>query len=170
MYSPRARALLRSGRYNNIPRPIMARQRDRHHARPRGHHTRGTRGPNPPAQSPQGRPPAGGQTPGPRPGPNHLRAGGLPPGLAMLCLAQWIQRCRPSTGTVPWIWFIPTAHTHIEAGPDTRKDPPPRPQHSLSSRYHAIHTILRRVGLSRKLAYPLPTTDQEVHQVRMLVC
>ena len=44
-------------------------------------------------------------------------------GLAMLCLAQWIQRRWPSTGTVPWIWAIPTANTQIEAGPDTRKSP-----------------------------------------------
>ena len=43
----------------------------------------------------------------------------------MLTLTQWIQRRWPSTGTVPWIWAIPTAHTQIEAGPDTRKDPPP---------------------------------------------
>ena len=28
----------------------------------------------------------------------------------------------------------------------------------------------RRVGLSPELAYPLPTTDQEMHQIRMLVC
>ena len=34
MYSPRARALLRSGRYIYVPRPAMARQRDRHHAFP----------------------------------------------------------------------------------------------------------------------------------------
>ena len=47
-------------------------------------------------------------------------------GLAMLCLAQWIQRRWPSTGTVPWIWAIPTAHTQVEAGPETRKDPPPQ--------------------------------------------
>ena len=47
-------------------------------------------------------------------------------GLAMLCLAQWIRRCWPSTGTVPWIWTIPSAHTQIEAGPDMRKDPPPQ--------------------------------------------
>ena len=79
MYSPRARALLRSARHSNIPWPTMARQRDRHHARPRGRPTRGSRGPHHPAQSPQGRPPAGGQSPGPRPGPNHLGAGGLPP-------------------------------------------------------------------------------------------
>ena len=59
-------------------------------------------------------------------------------GLAMLCLAQWIQRRWPSTGTVPWTWAIPTAHTQIEASPDTRKDPPPRPQHSLTCGYHAI--------------------------------
>ena len=79
-YSPRARALLQSGRYSNVPWPTMARQRDRHHARPGGHPIRGSRGPHHPAQSPQGHPPAGGQTPGPRPGPNHVRAGGLPPG------------------------------------------------------------------------------------------
>ena len=39
--------------------------------------------------------------------------------LAMLCLAQWVQYRWPSTGTEPWIWAIPTAHTQIEAGPDT---------------------------------------------------
>ena len=91
-------------------------------------------------------------------------------GLAMLCLTKWIQRRWPSTGTVPWIWAIPTANTHIEAGADTRQDPPPRPQHSLTYRYHAIHRILSRVGLSPELVYHLPTTDQEVHQIRMLVC
>ena len=42
-------------------------------------------------------------------------------GLAMLCLAKQIQRRWPSTGTVPWIWAIATAHTQIEPGPDTRK-------------------------------------------------
>ena len=47
-------------------------------------------------------------------------------GLAMLCLTQWIQRRWPSTGTLPWIWAIPTAHTQIEAGPDTRQKPPPQ--------------------------------------------
>ena len=52
-------------------------------------------------------------------------------GLAMLCLAQWIQRRWPSTGTVSWIWAITTAHTQIEADPDTRKEPPP--DHSTTS-------------------------------------
>ena len=80
MYSPRARALLRGSRYSYVPRPAMARQRDRHHARPRGRPTRGSRGPHQPGQGPEGRPPAGGQTPSPRPGPNHLRESGLPPG------------------------------------------------------------------------------------------
>ena len=42
--------------------------------------------------------------------------------------------------------------------------------HKVSTRYHAIHRVLSRVGLSPKLAYPLPTTDQEVHQIRKLVC
>ena len=46
-------------------------------------------------------------------------------GLAMLCLTHRIQRRWPPTGTVPWIWAIPTAHTQIKAGPDTRPNPPP---------------------------------------------
>ena len=45
MYSPRARALLCSGRYSYVPQPAVARQRDRHHARPRHRPTRGSRGP-----------------------------------------------------------------------------------------------------------------------------
>ena len=88
----------------------------------------------------------------------------------MLCLTQWIQRRWPSTETVPWIWAIPTAHTQIQAGPDTRQNPPRRPQHSLTCGYHAIHRVLSRVSLSPELAYPLPTTDQEVHQIRKLIC
>ena len=80
MYSPRARALLHSGRHSNISRPKMAHQRDRHHGRPRGRPGGGSRGPHHPAQSPQGRPAARRQSPGPRPSPNHLGAGELPPG------------------------------------------------------------------------------------------
>ena len=91
-------------------------------------------------------------------------------GLAMLRLTHWIQRRWPPTGTVPWIRAIPTAHTQIEAGPDTRPNPPPpRSQQNLTCGYHAIHRVLSRLGLSPKLAYPLPTTDQEVHQIRKLV-
>ena len=167
MYSPRARALLRSGRYSYGPRPTVARQRDRHHARP---------GAAPPGA-------VGDPTTTHRVLRGVLQLGDKPParalaqitsakagyhlGLAMLCLTQWIQRRWPSGGTVPWIWAIPTAHTQIEAGPDTRKDPPPpRPQHSLTCWYHAIHRVLSRVGLSPELAYPLPTTYQEGHQIR----
>ena len=91
-------------------------------------------------------------------------------GLATLCLTHWIQRRWPPTGTVPWVWAIPIAHTQVEAGPDTRPNPPPRPQQSLTCGYHAIHRVLNRAGLSPKLAYPLPTTDEEVHQIRKLVC
>ena len=47
-------------------------------------------------------------------------------GLAMLCQTHWIQRRWPPTGTLPWIWAIPTAHTQIGAGPDTRPNPPPK--------------------------------------------
>ena len=53
------------------------------------------------------------------------RRAGYRLGLAMLCLAQWIKRRWPSTGTVPCTWALPTAHTPTEASPDTRKDPPP---------------------------------------------
>ena len=56
-------------------------QRDRHHVRPRDRPTRDSRGPHHPAQGPQGRPPARGQALSPHPGPNHLREGGLPPGI-----------------------------------------------------------------------------------------
>ena len=92
-------------------------------------------------------------------------------GLAMLCLTQRIKRHWPSTGTVPWFWAIPTTHTQVEAGPDTRADPPPpRPQHPLTCGYHAIHRVLRRMDLSPTLQYPLSTTDQEVHQIRALIC
>ena len=79
VHSPRARALLRSGRHSNVTRPSMGHQGDGHHARPRGRPTRGNRGPHHPAKGPQGRPPAGGPIPGPRPGPNHLEADRLPP-------------------------------------------------------------------------------------------
>ena len=51
---------------------------------------------------------------------------GYHPGLAMLCLSQWIKRRWPSTGAEPWIWAIPTTQTQVEAGPDTRKDLPPQ--------------------------------------------
>ena len=88
----------------------------------------------------------------------------------MLCLPHWIQRRWPPTGTLPCIWAIPTAHTKIEAGPDTRPNPPPRLQQPLTCGYHAINRVLSRVGLSPELAYPLPTTDQEVDKIRKLVC
>ena len=49
-------------------------------------------------------------------------------GLAMVCLSQSIRRRWPTTGAMLWIWAIPTAHTQMEAGPDTRKDPGVGPQ------------------------------------------
>ena len=118
MYSPRARALLRDSRYGYVPRPAMARQRDRHHACPRDPTTphRVLRGVLQPGDKPPARALA------------QISSGkaGYHLGLAMLCLTHWIQRRRPPTGTVPWIWAIPTAHTQIEAGPDTRPNPPPQ--------------------------------------------
>ena len=77
-------------------------------------------------------------------------------GLVMLCLTHWIQRRWPPTGTVPWVWAIPTAHTQVEASPDTQPNPPPRPQQSRTCGYHAIHRVLSRAGPSPKLAYPFP--------------
>ena len=116
----------------------------------------------------QGRPSAGGQAPSPRPGPNHLRASGLQPGTCHALPGPMNPVPLAIHGS--WIGAIPTAHTQIKAGPDTRKDPPARPQLSLTCEYHAIHRVLSRVGLSPELAYPLSTTDQEVHQIRKLVC
>ena len=170
MYSPRTRALLRSGRYSNIPCPTMARQRDQHHARPRGCPTRGSRGLHHPAQSPQGRPPAGRQTPGLRPRQNHLRAGGLPPGTSHALPDQMDQ----APLAIHRDRALDLGHPHRphtnRGRPRHAEGPPPRPQHSLTCGYHAIHRILRRVGLSPELAYPLPTTDQEVHLIRTLSC
>ena len=101
----------------------MARQRDRHHARPRGSPPGAVGDPITPHRvlrgvlQPVDRPPARALA--------QITSGraGYHLGLAMLCLAEWIQHCWPSTGTVPWIWAIATAHTQIEAGQDTRKDP-----------------------------------------------
>ena len=33
---------------------------------------------------------------------------------------------RAPGGTVPWVWAIPTAHTQVKAGPETRPNPPPQ--------------------------------------------
>ena len=55
-------------------------------------------------------------------------------GLAMLCLTHWIQRRWPPTGTVPWIWAIPTAHTQIKCARTRGQTPPPdRSSPSLAS-------------------------------------
>ena len=73
------------------------------------------------------------------------RKAGYHLGLAMLCLTPWIRRRPPPTGTVPWIWAIPTANTHKSRQAQTRgQTPPPRLQHSLTCRYHAIHRVLMR--------------------------
>ena len=169
VYSPRTQALLRSVR-RGIPRPTMGPEGDPHHACPRDRAPRGNRRTNRPTQGPQGRPPTGQPSCGPRPGPNHLKLGRLPPGLVMGCLSKCINRRWPSTAAAPWIWVIPTAHTQVEAGPDRRKDPPPRPQQPLTCGYHAIHRVLRRMSLSPPLKYPCPSSDQEVHNMRTHIC
>ena len=81
-------------------------------------------------------------------------------GVAMLCVSQSIKHRFPSTADVPWIWAIPTANTQVKEGPDTQKDHPARPQHCLTCGYHAVHRVLRRMGLSPPLQYPLPTTKR----------
>ena len=126
MYSPRARALLRGSRYSYVPLPAVARQRDRHHARPRGRPTTGSRDPTNPHRVLRGI-----IQPGEKPPARALAQitsgkAGYHLGLAMLCLTHWSQRRWPPTGTVPWIRAIPTARTEIEAGPDTRLNPPPQ--------------------------------------------
>ena len=86
-------------------------------------------------------------------------------GLALLCLAQWIERRWPSTGTVSWI--LGHHHRpHTNRGrPRHPEGAPPRPQHYLTCGYHAIPRVVCRVALSPELAYPLPTTDQGVHHI-----
>ena len=91
-------------------------------------------------------------------------------GLAMPCLTQWIKRRWPSTGTMPCIWAITTPHTQVKAGPDAGADPPPGPKQPLTCGYLAVCRVLRRMDFSPALKYPLFTTDQEVHQIRTLIC
>ena len=148
----------------------MAHPRDRHHVCPRDRPTIGSRGPHHPAQGPQGRPPARGQAPSPRLGPNHLREGGLPPGIGH-ALPDPLD---PAPLATHGDRALGLGHPHrphtSRGGPGRTTKPPSRPQQSLTCGYHAIHRVLNRAGLSPKLAYPLPTTDQEVHQIRKLVC
>ena len=170
MYSPQARALLRSGCYSNIPWLTMARQRDRHHARPRGRPTWGSRGLYQPAQSPQGRPPAGGQTPSPCPGPNYLGAGGLQPGTGHALPDPVHQAPLAIHGDRA----LDLGHLHRpytnRGRPRHAEGPTPISQHSLTCGYHTIHRVIRSLDLCQALEYPLLTTDQEVHQIRTLIC
>ena len=92
-------------------------------------------------------------------------------GLAILCLAQ----TDPAPPAIHGDRALDLGHPHrphTNRGRYTHAEvpPPPRPQHSLTCGYHAIHRVICRVGLSPELAYPLPTTDQEVHEIRKLVC
>ena len=131
VYSPRTRAPLRGAPHSTIPRPTMARQRDGHHAQPKGRPTGGSRGPHYPAQIGQGRPSAGGQSPVPRPGPNHLGAGGLPTGTGQALPEPVHQAPLAVYGGRA----LDLSHPHR---PHTSQDRPrhadkplPRPQHPL---------------------------------------
>ena len=75
MHSPRAQALLRSGRKSNVPRPTMAHQGDRHHSRPRGCPTRGNRGPHHPRTRSSGASSSRETKPRPAPRPKSPRGG-----------------------------------------------------------------------------------------------
>ena len=128
MYSPRARALLRSVRVR-IPRPTSKwpisllrgtdtmlapgttpRRAVREHTTPQ-RVLRGVLQPGDPA---------------PPRALAQITSGwaGYHLGLAMLCLSQWIKRRWPTTAAAPWILAIPTTQKQVEAGPDTRKEPP----------------------------------------------
>ena len=116
------------------------------------------------------RPPAGEQAPSPHPGLNHLRASRLPPGTGHALPDQ----LDPAPLAIHRNRALDFGHPHRphrnRGRPGHAAKHPPRPQHSLTCVYHAIHRVCSRVGLSPELAYPLPTTDQEVHQIRKLVC
>ena len=111
MYSPRARALLRGTRYSYVPRPAMVRQRDRHHARARGRPPGAVGDPTTPHRVLRGVLQSGDKPPARALAQVTSVKAGYHLGLAMLCLTHRIQRRWPSTGTVLWIWAIPTAHT-----------------------------------------------------------
>ena len=70
----------------------------------------------------------------------------------------------PASGPSP-----PPMHTWRNATTH-RRTPLPRPEHPCTCRYHAVHRVLRRMGLSPPLKYALPTTNQEVHQIRTRIC
>ena len=168
MHSPRARVLLRSVR-RGVPRPTAGHQGDRHHACPGNQAPWGGRGVHHRTQGPRGRPPAGGPSPSPRPGPDHLGAGRLPPGTGHALpvpvdqAALALRRCGA----------LDLGHPHHPdtsvGGPRHAEKPPSRPQRPLTCGYLAVHRVLRRMGLSAPLKYPLPTTDQEVHQIRTCI-
>ena len=113
----------------------------------------------------------GDKPPYPRPGPNHLREGGLPPGTghALPDPLDPAPLANHGDGALD-LGHPHRPHTNRGGPGHAVKPPPPRPQHSLTCRYHAIHRVLSRVGFSPELPYPLPTTDQDVHQIRKLVC
>ena len=171
MHSPRARALLRSGRHSNAPRPTMGHQGDRHHASSKSCPTRGKEGPQHPAEGPQARPPARGPSTGPRPGPKHLGAGRLQPGTGQ-GLPVRVDQAPLAVHRDRALHLGQPQRPHTSRGGPrhTEGPPPPRRQHSLTCKYQAIHRVLRRMDLSPPLEYPLPTTDKEVHRIRTLIC
>ena len=102
-------------------------------------------------------------TPGPRGGPNYLRGGGFPPRASHALPAPMDQAVLADHRCNAVDLGHPQAPTH-------RKTPTPRPQQHLTCSYNAIYRILRRVGFNPNLKYPLPTTHQEVPQVRTPIC
>ena len=95
-----------------------------------------------PTQGPQGRSPAGRQAPGPRPGPNHLRKSELPPGTGH-ALPDPMD---PVPLAIHGDRALDLGHPHCphtnQGRPRNTEGPPPRPQHSLTCGYHAIHGVL----------------------------
>ena len=117
------------------PGPQTGHQGAQHHARPRDGPTRGNKSPHHPAQGPEGRPPAGGPSPGPRPGRNQLAVGGLPPGTGHALPVPVDQ----APLAVHRDRALDLGHPHrphkSRGSPNTRKDPPRRPQCSLTCGY-----------------------------------
>ena len=137
---------------------------------PQGPHPPGGGGTHRPTQGSQGCPPTGGPGASPCPGRNHLRFGGLPPGTGHALPVPVDQAALSIHGGQTLDPGDPN-HPHTSRGrPRHTEGPPPQATRSPQLRVPRRGQSPQAMGLSPGLKYPLPTTDQEVHQIRTCSC